>query len=146
MSKVITILDNGSGKRGQSCDDCGTALRYEYHTDDGGIYGSECVHRHIHDQDWLSYKAARDAKLMAAIKRQYAEAIKHTRLQCTIYSDDSATIRGISRYGENGTKVVIDRLIAEGWKLKRLRSGGMPRSTVYTLASALVKMHMEGAG
>jgi len=122
-TKIITIIDNGSGKRGQSCDDCGIALRYEYHTEDGGIYGSECVHRHIHDQDWLTYKAARDAKVLAAIERQYTEAIKHTRLQCTIYSDDSAEIRGISRYSEDGTIVVIDRLVSEGWTLKYVDRG-----------------------
>lgn len=137
MAKVVTIIDNGSGKRGQPCDDCGTALRYEYHTDDGGIYGSECVHRHIHDQDWLNYKAVRDARILAAIERQYTEATKYTKLQCIIYSDSSATIRGISRYGEDGTKIVIDRLVAEGWTLTRLRRGHFPRSTVYALAESL---------
>ena len=134
-TRVIAIIDNGAGKRGECCDDCGIALRYEYHTDDGGRYGSECVHRHIHAEDWMTYKAAKDAKILASIERQYNIAKNYGILTCTIYSDNSATIRGISRYGEDGTKTVIDRLLIDGWELQKIGRGDLPRAYVYHLVA-----------
>jgi len=136
MARIIAIIDNGPGKRGCCCDDCGIALRYEYHTDDGGRYGSECVHRHIHAEGWMTYKAAKDAKILASIERQYKAAKNHKSLTCAIYPDNSAIIRGISRYGEDGTRAVIDRLVGEGWELRQVAPGYFPGARNYHLIAS----------
>ncbi len=133
MAKVIAILDNGPGKRGSACDDCGTMLRYEYHTDDGGRYGSRCIHAHIHDQDWLTFQAAQDAKKLKMIQRHLARIAEWHTLECTIYRDGSATIRGISRYGEDSAET-IEELKALGWRIeKSIGRGDLPGSKVYHL-------------
>ena len=117
---LIAIIDNGSGKRGGTCDDCGIALRYEYHTSDGGRYGCECIHRHIHNPDWMTFKAERDAKLFAKrqrdIERQLKVALEQQKpLRYTVFHQDGSGYLNIGRYGEQGAAEVIAKLLDLGW-------------------------------
>jgi pullulanase/glycogen debranching enzyme len=118
IMKLIAIIDNGSSKRG-TCDDCGAALRYEYHTSDGGRYGSECVHRHIHALDWVTFNAARDARefnrRLAGFRRMYPIARKNSQITYHEYRDGSIGAVNIARYGEAGQEMLVTTLLAEGW-------------------------------
>jgi len=118
-TKLIAIIDNGSGKRGASCDDCGISLRYEYHTDDGGRYGSECVHRHIHSPNWMTFKADRDAKFLANLQRDIERQLnqilsEQNPIRYTHFSDGSGYFN-ISRYSETGAAEVVEKLLELGW-------------------------------
>ena len=62
MAKLLAVYDNQ--KRIGTCDECGALLRYEYVTDIG-IYGSECVHKHIHTPEWATLKGKQDAETFA---------------------------------------------------------------------------------
>jgi len=118
--KLIAIVDNGIGKRGRTCDDCGIALRYEYHTSDGGRYGCECIHRHIHSPDWMTFKAKRDAekfaKLQQDIDRQLQMALKSQKpLRYELFHQDGSGYLNISHYGEHGAAEVVAKLLELGW-------------------------------
>jgi hypothetical protein len=138
VCKLLTVFDNGSGKRGQPCDDCGTMLRYEYHLDDGSIYGSCCVKAHLdHSPNWLTLRAANDARTAAKIEtgktRQLAACLQRNMVTCTVFRDGSAVIDGISRYSESGTMEAIEALVTMGWVKTRTGSGYMPGSSKYIL-------------
>lgn len=141
-AKLIAILDNGSGKRGGTCDDCGTALRYEYHTDDGGRYGSECIHRHIHPPDWLTFKATRDAKefnrRLAGFQRMYPIAKAAGKIEYTEFRDGSIWLP-FARYGESGQEMVVEQLLADGWQREVFKKNDFAlvtnRSTKYVLCA-----------
>lgn len=138
MCRLLTVFDNGSGKRGHACDDCGTTLRYEYHLDSGAVYGSCCVKAHLdHAPNWLTLRAANDARIAAKIKtdktRQLAACLQRNMVTCTVFRDGSAVIDGISRYSESGTTEAIEALVTMGWVKTRTGSGYMPGSSKYIL-------------
>lgn len=134
--RLLAVMDNGQRVRGE-CDDCGASLRYEYVTD-AGIYGSECVHRHIHQPDWMTLKAKHDAEKWAAIQNSLnaltAELVNIKSIECVEYRDGSISILGIwQHYIYNAVVIFVNGLIDAGWNKSNVESWITPGSHKYTL-------------
>ena len=118
MTRIVTIVEN-RGRYGR-CDDCGAALKNEYHCDDGHCYGSECVKRHLHptEWEWLTLKASQDLRSLERIDHIVSLAQRLSQpLRLDWFSDGSIAIREIGA-GREGN-AVFHRLVDLGWRKER---------------------------
>lgn len=119
IEQLLGIFDNGNSANRGTCNDCGASLRYEYLTS-GGVYGSECVHAHIHKPDWMTLKAKHDADKWRGIQNTLnalvAELGDRGIVKYTEYRDGSKSVAGFWAYGPSEARdIFIDKLISAGW-------------------------------
>lgn len=119
---IVAVIDNNTKER-NNCDDCGAVLRYEYHVSNDGLYGSECVHRHIHSFSDYSLNGRKDSKIynekIIWAERQANWIInncKITEVNFIEYNDCSGRLfAGKLSYTKN-SEFIVKKLLEYGWK------------------------------